>query len=132
MNTTVLSQQVQKLGELRSKRKAIEADEDALARSVRSQMSEHGLDAVRGDDYVAALIEQERLVVDPAKFKRAVSVKEFLASATVNISSARRFLGAEKLRRISDVNRILQLRISERRASSRSAEERTEAGQASA
>ena len=106
--------QIQRLGELRQRRQEIEAEEQRLVRAVRSQMAEHGLGAVHSDEYEAKLVTQQRLVVNPAAFHRAVTKKQFLEAATIGVTAARDILGDRKLRRISDVTETVQLRIAAR------------------
>ena len=109
-----IEQQVQRLGQLRQQRQQLEAQEQQLARSVKSQMSEHGQSVVTSGDYEAKLTTQERLTVDPAAFRRSVPRKEFLKSVTVSVTAARDLLGDRKLRTISTVNESIQLRVTER------------------
>lgn len=109
-----LQRQVQQLGEARRRRQAAETAEQELARAVRSRMSEHGLTKVRSEEFEAVLVRQERLTVDPAKFRRAVSAKDFVSAVTVSVSTAREILGDRKLRRISSAAAQVQLRIAER------------------
>jgi len=113
MNQTI-EQQVQRLGQLRQQRQQVETEEDLLARSVRSQMAEHGLSTVKSGDYEAKLVTQERLAVDAAAFQRAVTKAEFLQAASISVTTAREILGDRKLRKISTVTESVQLRIAAR------------------
>ena len=106
--------QVQQLGDLRRRKTQIAAEEEALARAVRAQMVEHGRQIVRAGEYEAKLVEQERLAVRPADFMKLVTKKDLLRCIDINITTARDLLGAEKIRRISDVIMVVQLRISPR------------------
>jgi len=72
------------------------------------------------------LVRQERLTVDPTKFRRAASARDFVGAVTVSVSAAREILGDRKLRRISSAAEQVQLRIAER--SSRRAASSSPAG----
>jgi len=109
-----IEQQVQRLGRLRQRRQETEAEEQRLVQAVRSQMAEHGLSAVRSDEYEAKLVTQQRLAVNPAAFQRAVTKKQFLESASISVTAARDILGDRKLRKISEVAETVQLRIAAR------------------
>ena len=74
-------------------------------------MAEHGLSVILSPDYEAKLITQERLTVDPAKFRRAVTNREFLEAAAISINAAREILDDRKLRKMSKVAESVQLRI---------------------
>ena len=106
-----LEQQVQHLGRLRQQRQQLESQEEQLAQAVRSQMSEHGLNATRSDDFEAKLIKQQRLTVKAAAFQRAVTKKEFLSAVTVSVTAARKIIGDIKLRKISEAVETVQLRL---------------------
>ena len=97
-------------------------------------MSEHGTKVVRSEQFEAMLVEQERLTIDPAKFKKAVTPGQFLRSVTVGVAAAREFLGEADLRRISTIARTIQLRVSPRaeaaRQTTQSAYPAAKAGQA--
>jgi hypothetical protein len=110
----IIEQQVQRLGELRQQRQVIEAQEQELVRAVRAQMAEIGLSVVRSADHQATLVTQERLTVDPAKFRKAVTDKEFVEAATISVTAAREILGERRLRKISEVTESVQLRVTVR------------------
>ncbi len=113
--TRIIEQQVQRLGLLRQQRQQIEAQEQELVRAIRGQMVEHGVGAVCSDEFEAKLITQERLTVKPAAFHRAVTKREFLEAATISVTAAREILGERKLRKISHIAEIVQLRVTTRR-----------------
>jgi len=127
-----IEQQVQRLGELRRRRQEIESEEQRLFRAVRGQMAEHGLSVVRSDEYEAKLVTQHRLAVDPAKFSKAVTNREFVEAATISVTAARDILGDRKLRRISDVAETIQLRIAARPRSRAASPHRATASEATA
>lgn len=121
MNLTPLEQQLQHLGQLRQQRQQLLAQEEELTASLRSRMGEHGVKIVRSVDFEAQLIEQERLTVDPAKLKKALTAGQFLRSVSVGVAAAREFLGEADLRRISTIARTVQLRVSTRAEAPRQA-----------
>ncbi|MCY2927943.1 MAG: hypothetical protein NTV86_00325 [Planctomycetota bacterium] len=114
MHQHPLEQQLQHLGRLRLQRQELQAQEEELTVALRSQMSEHGTKVVRSEQFEAMLIEQERLTIDPAKFKKAVTSGQFLRCVTVGVTAAREFMGEAGLRGISTIARTIQLRVSAR------------------
>ncbi|MFP4105886.1 MAG: hypothetical protein ACLFVU_07305 [Phycisphaerae bacterium] len=112
-----LSQAVERLGELRARRQAIEVEESRLAQSVRTQMSEHGLERVASKRFEARLIRQQRLTVAPAALRKLVSAADFLKCVNVTVTSARRHVAEKKLQQISETTEAVQLRIAERASS---------------
>ncbi len=125
----LLSNQVQQLGDLRARIKALEAQENELSTSIRSQMSEHGLEAVKSNDFEARLVRQERLSVDVAKFRRAVSPQVFAKCVAVSVPAARNALGDDQLRKIAEVQSSVQVRVTALRDSPARADSRQAAGQ---
>lgn len=134
MNLNPLEHQLQHLGQLRLQRQQLQAQEEELTAALRSQMGEHGVKVVRSEGFEAQLIEQERLSIDPAKFKKAVTPGQFLRSVSVGVTAAREFLGEADLRRIGTIARMTQLRVSARaeapRQTTQSAHRAEQAGQA--
>lgn len=132
MDKTTIEQQVQSLGQLRQQRQQIEAQEQELVRAVRGQMVEHGISAVRSDEFEAKIVTQERLTVKPVAFQRAVSKKQFLEAASISVTAAREILGERRLRRISDMIETVQLRITARRRRPVALSQRTASREATA
>ena len=114
MNQNCLEPQLQRLGQLRQQRQQLQTQEEELTAALRSRMGEHGVKIVRSENFEALLIEQDRLSVDPGKFRKAVTPGQFLRSVTVGVTAAREFLGEENLRRISQITQVVQLRVSAR------------------
>ncbi len=109
-----LTEQIERLGRLRGRRQELQQQEDALARSVRAQMSEHGMTRATSEHFDAQLITQNRLEVVPADLRRLVSAKEFLECVSVSVTAARRIVGDKKLSSIAETRQSVQLRLQPR------------------
>ena len=114
MNQQTLILQLQKLGELRCQRQALESQEAELVRAVRGRMAEHGVETIRSAGFEARLVEQQRITVDPKRFRKAVTNAEFMRAITVSTTEARKFVGEERLRRIGQIITSVQLRVAPR------------------
>jgi hypothetical protein len=101
---------VDRLLELRAVLRTLQEEERALTAAVVATVKAQGLLAVQGTRAVALLESRTSLKVDPALFLEAAGARAPEA-LSVNLTAARRLLGEDDLRAISETTTTLALRV---------------------
>ena len=101
---------VDRLLELRAALKVLQEEERTLTADIVTAVKTQGLLAVQGIRAVALLEPRTSLKVDPALFLEAAGPRAGEA-LTVTVTAARRLLGEDELRAISETVTTLALRV---------------------
>ena len=112
MTRKQLISQVQDLGRLRDELGETKAAERRLADSVRAGLKQAKLTRLDSGEYSACLDERRTLVVSPARLRRKVDDKVFMACIRVDLAAARRRFDAPALAKLGKYERSECLRIS--------------------
>ena len=108
-----LGQLIDDLLELRSLVHRAQANERAMTAEVLQGLTAVGLDRYEGESAVAVLGQRVTLAPDPQLFLEALGPRAWEA-LTVNVTAARRLLGADDLAAISEATTSHVLRLESR------------------
>jgi hypothetical protein len=108
-----LGQLIDDLLELRSLVHRAQANERAMTAEVLQGLTAVGLDRYEGESAVAVLGQRVTLAPDPQLFLEALGPRAWEA-LTVNVTAARRLMGADDLGAISEATTIRVLRLEAR------------------
>ncbi len=104
--------QVQDLGRLREQLGETKAAERQLTDSVQAGLTNAKLSRLDSAEYSACFDERRTLVVSPAKLRRKLDDKTFMACIRVDLAAARRKLAAADLEKLGKYEPHAQLRVS--------------------
>ena len=108
-----LGQLIDDLFELRGLVHQAQANERAMTAEVLQALTAAGLERYEGEGAVAIVGQRLNLAPDPQLFLEALGPRAWEA-LSVNVTAARRLLGADDLAAISEANTTAVLRVEER------------------
>ncbi len=109
----IIEPKVGRLYDLRSQIKTLQAQEKALTGEVSAYLENHHQETIEAGDLKAALVSCERMTVNPGRFRKQVTERDFLACVSVSPSKARTYLGEADLRKVSAITHSTRLNVSQ-------------------
>jgi len=114
MTKKELTAKVEDLGQLREQLGEITKAASQLGDAVRKGLKTLKLTELASAQYSACLDERRSLVVSPAKLRRKLSDKLFMACIRVDVAETRRHIPPADLKRLGTYAKSEQLRVTRR------------------
>lgn len=111
--TPIVTPTIKALFNIRAEIRKLQETEKTLTHQISSYLEETRQTEIVHDGIKAMLSVCEKMTVDARKFAEKVNQADFLSAVTISVTTARKLIGDVQLRRISSVNCINQLRLSE-------------------
>jgi len=110
-----LAENIDRLGKLRDRIHRLNADEKALAETVRTALAKRKGKSAEGAAYSADLVAANKTTVDVADLKR-IAGRKFLQVIRADLKAARKILGEAAVKAIARLKRGTQLKVYRKKA----------------